>query len=477
MRGWLGGCALVAAAGCVDIGDNGAPGGGPDDDVPVPGDGFAMRVVATALAEPVELTWGPDDRLWITERVGRRITRVDPTDLAKTAVLTIPDAVQTGADDGVLGLALDPELLRGTGHDHLYVAYTYDADPTDGIGRATKLRRYTFDPTTESLVDGVDLLIGLPAGDQHNGGRLVLGPDRRLYLSIGDLGGNERARKCTPIASQRLPTRGEVDERYWGAYAGKVLRLELDGSIPADNPVLAGVRSHVFTYGHRDLQGLAFGRDGTLYAADRGPKTDDELEVLVAGRNYGWPHVAGYRDDRAYAYGDWSAAADCAELTYDAYTLPASVPVQAETAWTHPDFTPPIQTFGTVDDDYRFRDPTCVDFETMCWPTTAPGSLDVYGFGHEGIPGWDHALLVPSLKDGALYRVALTDDGQQAAAAPVRMFDTINRYRDVAIAPDGLTIYVLTDSEGITRKECPAGTARLEHPGSVLAFTYTRPRG
>src|SRR3954469_18817856 len=78
----------------------------------------------------------------------------------------------------------------------------------------------------------------------------------------------------------------------------------MDGSIPSDNPVIAGVRSHVYSYGHRNPQGLVFGPDGKLYESEHGPNTDDEINLIRAGGNYGWPYVAGYRDDQSYAFGE-----------------------------------------------------------------------------------------------------------------------------------------------------------------------------
>jgi glucose/arabinose dehydrogenase len=196
-------------------------------------------------------------------------------------------------------MALDPGLLKGTGNDYVYVAYTYDADadPARVSGR-TKIVRFAYDPRTHALGSAKDVLTGLPAGTDHQGGRLVIGPDRKLYFTIGDLGANQLANFCNPNRAQMLPTVAQVDKRDWSLYEGKILRLNLDGSIPADNPTLGGVRSHIFSYGHRNPQGLVFAPDGKLYDSEHGPNTDDEVNLIRAGANYGWPHVAGYRDDQ-----------------------------------------------------------------------------------------------------------------------------------------------------------------------------------
>ena len=123
----------------------------------------------------------------------------------------------------------------------------------------------------------------MPAGNDHVAGRLKIGPDRKLYLTIGDQGNNQLGNFCLAVESQRLPTQKEINDKNYVAYVGKSLRLNLDGSVPKDNPKLDGVVSHVFTYGHRNPQGLDFGPDGTLYSSEQGPKTDDEVNILKTG--------------------------------------------------------------------------------------------------------------------------------------------------------------------------------------------------
>jgi PQQ-dependent dehydrogenase (s-GDH family) len=263
---------------------------------------FSSRVLVTGLNFPWEILWGPDGYLWVTERMGKRVTRVNPADGSKTTAITIEEVQDEG---GLLGMALHPELLKGTGNDYVYVAYTYDADPGEALDHRAKIRRYTYDPVTQKLDTPVDIITDLPA---HNAGRLVYGPDQKLYYSIGDQGSNQFLNACNVIAAQDTPTQSEVTAKDFSKYKGKILRLNLDGTIPTDNPEINGVQSHVYTYGHRNPQGLAFGPEGTLYSAEHGPKTDDEVNIIQAGKNYGWPHVAGYKDDKAYVYANWSAS-------------------------------------------------------------------------------------------------------------------------------------------------------------------------
>src|SRR5690606_9315526 len=190
------------------------------------------QVLAQGLANPWEVIWGPDDQLWVTEKSDGKVTLVSPEDGSTTTILTIPDVVASlGAQDGLLGLALHPELL--TGEPYVYLVYTYeDADQQ----LRAKLVRYTYDPDARTLDEPVELLAGLPASSDHNSGRLVFGPDDKLYYAIGDEGNNQFARFCEPVQAQRLPTADDVAARDWTAYQGKVLRVELDGSVPEDNP-------------------------------------------------------------------------------------------------------------------------------------------------------------------------------------------------------------------------------------------------
>ena len=423
---------------------------------------FSMRVVTTGLDAPWEVTWGPDQQLWITERRGRRIVRVNPATGARTVAATIDEVHQSGAQEGLLGLALHPDLLRGTCNDFVYVAFTYDDAPGPELRRRFALRRYTW--SQNALRTPLDLITGIPAHNDHNAGRLVFGPDQKLYFSIGDNGSNFGANRCNVNRAQQLPTAAEVAARDWARYQGKILRLNLDGSIPADNPAIDGVRSHVFSYGHRNQLGLAFGPGGRLYESEHGPSSDDELNLIEAGNNYGWPNVAGYRDDKGYAFENWSASAPepCASLATAGGGVPASVPTQKESAFTHTAFTEPLATFYTVDASY--------DFQKNGTATIAPGGLAVYQGA--AIPGWDNSILALSLLRGVVMRVPLRADGR-TSGPPLAYFKTTNRYRDVAIHPDGRRIYFITDSDGATTNDAGAQTRTLDNPGAVLEFTYT----
>lgn len=425
---------------------------------------FTVRVVASGLENPWEVTWGPDGYLWITERTSFRVTRVNPSDGTRRQALTIDDGYQAVVQDGLLGLALHPDLLRGRGRDYVYLAYTYDADPGPALARRLRLQRYTYDASRQVLTAPTTILDNLPAHDDHGGGRLAFGPDGKLYLSRGDHGANFLANYCLPNRAQDLPGASEVAARDWSTYQGKLLRIEPDGSIPADNPVLGGVRSHIYTYGHRNIQGLAFAADGLLYASEHGPSSDDELNLIVAGKNYGWPHVAGFRDDRGYEYANWSASSPepCQSLKFDSLVAPPSVPRARESSWQHPDFVEPIATLFTVPADY--------DFATFMNATAAPAGIEVYAAA--AIPEWNRSVLVTGMRSGIVYRFKLSPDGRHVAGPPIEYFRAANRYRDLALGPDGRRVFLVTDSFGTTQDTHDRRTNALANPGALLEFSY-----
>jgi PQQ-dependent dehydrogenase (s-GDH family) len=215
--------------------------------------------------------------------------------------------------------------------------------------------------------------------------------------------------------------------------------------------------------GHRNPLGLAFGPGGRLYESEHGPSSDDEVNLLESGRNYGWPNVAGHKDDKAYTYANWSASAPqaCASLPPGGgNTIPPSVPQQTESSWSHPQFMPPLQTFFTVENGFDFRQGA----------TMAPGGMEIYT--GTAIPEWKNSILALSLLRGAAFKMMLSADGRSVTGPPLEALKTTNRYRDIAIAPDQRRIYIVTDVSGRTTDAAGVPTQRVEHPGSLLEFTY-----
>ncbi|MDR3204362.1 MAG: PQQ-dependent sugar dehydrogenase [Deltaproteobacteria bacterium] len=424
---------------------------------------FSGKVILDGLQSPWGMIWGPEGKLWITEREAKRVIEVNPVTGEKVTLVEI-DEIKTGPQhEGLLGLALAPDFDSSK---LVYLTYTY----LNGDKELHKISSYKYDPKTKKLTDPKDIIAGIPAGSDHQGGRLVFGPDKMLYLSKGELGHNQGANRCKPNEAQRLPTADEVTKKDYSAYVGKVLRLKPDGSIPDDNPTIGGVRSHVFTVGHRNPQGLKFIGD-LLFSVEQGPSTDDELNLLVSGGNYGWPLIAGYPDDQAYGFIDWSKVEGCDKIAPSVY-IPADKPIVKETSHDRKDFKEPIRTFYTMPSNYNFQDAKFGQLAYLGWATIAPSSLDYYP--PDGpIKAWQNSIIISSLKNGALYRVPLSADQKQAQGDIVKYFHTANRYRQVLVSPDGKSIYVITDKAGNMLDENGLPTQKPANPGSLLVFEYT----
>jgi hypothetical protein len=175
--------------------------------------------------------------------------------------------------------------------------------------------------------------------------------------------------------------------------------------------------------------------------------------------------VAGFKDDRSYVYANWSMSAPtpCRDLKFENLNPPASVPRDRESAWQHADFVAPLATLFTVPDGY--------DFRALGSATVAPAGIDVYTA--PAIPDWAPAILVTGMRTGAVYRLKLTTDGTTVTGPPIEYFKANDRYRDVAVSPDGRRIYVSTDSVGATADAVGQRTERLSNPGAIMEFTYT----
>ncbi|WP_158248059.1 PQQ-dependent sugar dehydrogenase [Paracoccus sp. SY] len=299
---------------------------------------FDKAVLVQGLGNPFQIRVGLDGWLWVTERTAGRLVRVNPENgtLQSAHEFELPE-ITSGAQTGVMGFAFHPDF--GNGSNQVFVCLTYEdearTDPTRPDNDDpyhdifNKVVRLDYDEATGRLSNQTDVLTGIPANNDHNSGRMEIGPDGMIYLTVGDMGHNQLVNWCRPIEAQTLPTADQLGAEDYFAYQGKVLRLNLDGSIPDDNPEIEGVRSHIFSYGHRNPQGIAFAPDGTLYSNEHGPDTDDEINRITAGGNYGWPHVAGQQDDHFYVYAEWSEASEpCDQLEWvgPSKTIPESVP-------------------------------------------------------------------------------------------------------------------------------------------------------
>jgi len=319
--------------------------------------------IASGLDTPWEILWGPDDHIWITERYGR-VSRLNPETREISELLRI-DEVHEQGESGLLGLVLHPEFPIQP-----FVFLVYDYLESSRIKE--RLVRYTF--SNGALVSPFTLLEGIEGAGNHNGSRLVIDEDQKLYMTTGDAGNTS--------ASQDL-----------NSLNGKVLRLNLDGTVPENNP-LPG--SYIWSWGHRNAQGLVISPSGTIYSSEHGPSSDDELNIIEKGRNYGWPDVKGF----------------CDQSTENSFCADSNV-YEPIADWT---------------------------------PTLAVAGTDFYN--HTAIPEWQNSLLVTSLKAARLVALKLSEDGRSVVQEEAFFQNWFGRLRDICVSTDGRVFLAVTNRDG-----------------------------
>ncbi|KOP71736.1 quinoprotein glucose dehydrogenase [Bacillus sp. FJAT-21945] len=216
------------------------------------------------IADGLQIPWSIDQSegiFYLSERPGH-IVKIEE-EKAERQKVVLEQPLATAAEAGLLGFVLSPDFSKTK---EAFAYYTY----TDGSGQFNRIVLLKQDNGTwkETRL----LLDQIPSGQFHHGGRIEIGPDGKLYATTGDAS-NE------PEIAQDIHSLG-----------GKILRMNLDGSMPADNPIQD---SYVYTYGHRNPQGLAWTKDGMLYESEHGPSANDEVNLIQPGHNYGWPLIKG----------------------------------------------------------------------------------------------------------------------------------------------------------------------------------------
>ena len=227
-------------------------------------------VIVDGLNNPWEIVFGTNGDIYFTERDGR-IWKMSESGVAKV-IQTFPKS--GSIEGGTLGLALHPEFEENK------KIYVYQ---TNLELEFYQNKVFTFEVGENTLSNKQLILDGIPGAPWHDGGRIKFGPDQKLYISTGDA--------INPGWSQDL-----------SSLAGKILRLNSDGTIPDDNPFDS---SPVFSYGHRNPQGLAWSPDGLFLSSEHGPSGElgyghDEINVILKGKNYGWPNVVGDSSDDSF---------------------------------------------------------------------------------------------------------------------------------------------------------------------------------
>lgn len=230
-----------------------------DDDIP------AETIISENLDTPWALALLPDGKLLVTERFGR-VTIIDPTGKADPVVAgSVADVKEIG-EGGLLGIALHPDFVK---NKYVYVYYTYSSIGNDTLNRVSQ-----FELDDETLQNEKIILDRIPGASNHNGGRIAFGPDQMLYIGTGDA--------QNPTQAQLTNTLG-----------GKILRITPEGKAAPGNPF----NNPVYSYGHRNVQGLVWDDHGALWATEHGrsglTSGLDELNLIRPGGNYGWPTVEG----------------------------------------------------------------------------------------------------------------------------------------------------------------------------------------
>ncbi|MGI0060066.1 MAG: PQQ-dependent sugar dehydrogenase, partial [Nitrosotalea sp.] len=215
----------------------------------------AVKVIATNLQKPWALTFG-DGKIFFTEKVGR-LRVVDNGTLVNESVADF--RVADISDAGLLGVTTHPDFVQ---NHFMYVYYTYK----EGDKLWNKVLRIT--ESNDKIVDAKVILDKIPGAEFDDGGVIKFGPDKKLYIGTGDATDQNAAQDLTSLA-------------------GKILRLNDDGSIPSDNPI---PNSPIYTLGHRNPQGLTWDDQGNLYETEEGPTKNDEINLIEKDKNYGWPN-------------------------------------------------------------------------------------------------------------------------------------------------------------------------------------------
>ncbi|BFD25062.1 MAG: PQQ-dependent sugar dehydrogenase [Candidatus Parcubacteria bacterium] len=221
-----------------------------------------INFILSDLSIPWEIVFLPDEAILVSERTGDLIKYQD----GRSEKISIANVAAVG-EGGLLGMVLHPDFNN---NNYIYLYFTV----SENNKLSNKIVRYYLSLAPFALTDPQEIIKDVPGSNNHNGGRIAFGPDEKLYVTTGDAGNANAAQNRDSLA-------------------GKILRLNDNGSIPADNPF----GSAVWSYGHRNAQGLTWDDAGRLWATEHGRSGAlsglDELNLIEPGKNYGWPLIQG----------------------------------------------------------------------------------------------------------------------------------------------------------------------------------------
>ena len=362
----------VAMAACAQPSASRQPAAAPaaSQAAPAASSELQVEVIASGLEHPWAVALLPDGRFLVTERPGR--LRVIGTDGSVSAPLAGTPQVFAKGQGGLLDVVLDPDFGSNR---RIWLSYS---EPGDGDTAGTAVATATLGDGALSDVRVIYRQLPKVEGGQHFGSRIAFDGKGHVFISQGD-------RNQRPMAQ-------DLD-----VLQGKLVRLNLDGSIPADNPHAnaPGVRKAIWSHGHRNMQGMATDpRTGTVWQSEHGPRGGDELNLPQAGKNYGWPIIT---------HG----------INYSGLRIP-----EAEGS-AKPGMEPPHHV----------------------WEKSPALSGMAFLVGHPQ-SAWNDSLLLGALVQRSLIRLSL--DGDRIVAEERLLEDLGKRIRDVRVGPNG-NVYVLTD--------------------------------
>lgn len=323
------------------------------------------REIAIGLDVPWEITWGPDDHIWLTERSGS-MKRINPITGNTTTILDYKSKVINDFESGMLGFCFHPDFIN---NDLIYLSY--DSGPNENNLSKTIS---TFEWNGSTLENEKVILENIPTFRFHSGCRLMISTDNKLLMTMGD-------------------AKQDNESQNINSTLGKLHRFNLDGSIPDDNPI---ANSSVYSFGHRNSQGLAYGPNGNLYSTEHGAQISDEFNIIEPNRNYGWPQVEG-------------------PCNTNSETVFCSQNNVLEPLW---EWTP------------------CVAVNDICY------------YNHEAIPEWKGKMLLAILGGfvgkPSLSVLSFNEDGNEVTDVE-EYFTDYGRLRDICINPHTGSIYFATN--------------------------------
>ncbi|HTE27798.1 PQQ-dependent sugar dehydrogenase [Flavitalea sp.] len=464
---------------------------------------FSKKIITDQLEDPWTIIYAPDNHLWITEAKGYRVLRIDPQTSHRDTLAdlnnlrsfsrydTLSDEIDGGKpwpQAGLMGMALHPAFLNGK--PYVYLAYLYDFEGKNRPGKGesildggfhflTRIVRYQYDSAKLKLIDPVTICDSIPGSNDHNGGRLLIADINNkayLFYSVGDMG-----------AGQFKNGGRRNNAQNSDSYEGKLLRFETeplvstntaDAWIPQDNPFKGERKKAIWSLGHRNAQGLTKlqiqGKD-QIYLAEHGPFSDDEINIISRGSNYGHPLVIGYADGNYNGLAAGVTEVDSLPGKWNT-TYPLIIDEVAN-AGKIKNYVNPLKSFYPTSNKELFSVETGMltgAVKDKEWESLAPSGVTSYN--SDAIPGWKFSLLVTSLKQGKITRLKLNSGGTRVVAEE-ELFKGSGRYRDISVSADGTKIYIITDRSAVTSGPTEGKSANQELRGAIIEYTYLKQNG